>query len=109
MNSDEFTRAMNKATATSTSMQQQLGEVIGRYLTSLNLPSRSEMTNIGERLQAIETEPAPNDRAAREACGRKFDYALRRAAAHQAAAGTTDGKRFVSAASATSADPRARG
>jgi hypothetical protein len=29
--------------------------VIGRYLTSLNLPSRSEMTNIGERLQAIET------------------------------------------------------
>jgi hypothetical protein len=55
MNSDEFTRAMNKATTTSTSAQQQLGEVIGRYLTSLNLPSRSEMTNIGERLQAIET------------------------------------------------------
>jgi hypothetical protein len=55
MNSDEFSRAMNKATATSTTMQQQLGELIGRYLTTLNLPSRSEMVNIGERLQAIET------------------------------------------------------
>jgi hypothetical protein len=55
MNSEEFSRAMNKATTTSTAMQQQLGELIGRYLTTLNLPSRSEMVNIGERLQAIET------------------------------------------------------
>ncbi|GAC1330894.1 MAG: hypothetical protein NVSMB26_08710 [Beijerinckiaceae bacterium] len=55
MNSDAFTRTMNKATASSASMQQQLGELIGRYLTTLNLPSRSEMTNIGERLQSIET------------------------------------------------------
>jgi hypothetical protein len=55
MNSDEFSRAMNKATTTSTAMQQQLGELIGRYLTTLNLPSRAEMVNIGERLQAIET------------------------------------------------------
>jgi hypothetical protein len=55
MNSDEFSRAMNKATTTSTTMQQQLGELIGRYLTTLNLPSRAEMVNIGERLQAIET------------------------------------------------------
>jgi hypothetical protein len=55
MNSEEFSRAMNKATATSTTMQQQLGELIGRYLATLNLPSRSEMVNIGERLQAIET------------------------------------------------------
>jgi SMC interacting uncharacterized protein involved in chromosome segregation len=55
MNSEEFSRAMNKATATSTTMQQQLAELIGRYLTTLNLPSRTEMVNIGERLQVIET------------------------------------------------------
>jgi hypothetical protein len=55
MNSEEFSRAMNKATTASTVMQQQLGELIGRYLTTLNLPSRAEMMNIGERLQAIET------------------------------------------------------
>jgi predicted RNA-binding protein with EMAP domain len=55
MNSDEFSQAMNKATIASTTMQQQLGELIGRYLMTLNLPSRSEMMNIGERLQAIET------------------------------------------------------
>jgi hypothetical protein len=55
MNSDEFSQAMNKATTASTTMQQQLGELIGRYLLTLNLPSRSEMMNIAERLQAIET------------------------------------------------------
>jgi hypothetical protein len=55
MNSEEFTRAMNKATTASTTMQQQLGELIGRYLSSLNLPTRTEMVGIGERLQAIET------------------------------------------------------
>ena len=55
MNSEEFSRAMNKATTASTVMQQQLGELIGRYLMTLNLPSRAEMMNIGERLQAIET------------------------------------------------------
>jgi predicted RNA-binding protein with EMAP domain len=55
MNSDEFSQAMNKATTASTTMQQQLGELIGRYLMTLNLPSRSEMMNIAERLQAIET------------------------------------------------------
>jgi hypothetical protein len=55
MNSEEFSRAMNKATTASTVMQQQLGELIGRYLMTLNLPSRAEMVNIGERLQAIET------------------------------------------------------
>jgi hypothetical protein len=55
MNSEEFSRAMNNATTTSTTMQHQLGELIGRYLTSLNLPSRAEIVSIGERLQAIET------------------------------------------------------
>lgn len=55
MNSDEFARVMNQATTTTTTMQQQLGELIGRYLSSLNLPTRTEMSNIGERLQAIET------------------------------------------------------
>src|SRR3954471_13728778 len=55
MNSDEFSQAMNKATTASTSMQQQLAELIGRYLMPPTLPSRSEMMNIAERLQAIET------------------------------------------------------
>ncbi len=55
MNSEEFARAMNKATTTSTTMQQQLGELIGRYLMTLNLPTRSEMTSINDRLQTIET------------------------------------------------------
>src|ERR1700694_4429135 len=54
MGSDEFSKAINQAMSLSAGMQSSLGEVMGRYLASLNLPSRAEMTSIGERLQAIE-------------------------------------------------------
>ena len=54
MKSEEFARTMNKTTTTSATMQHQLGELTGRYLTMLNLPSRTEIANISERLQTIE-------------------------------------------------------
>jgi hypothetical protein len=54
MGSDEFSRSINQAMSLSAGMQTSLGELMGRYLASLNLPSRAEMTSIGERLQAIE-------------------------------------------------------
>jgi hypothetical protein len=54
MGSDEFSKSINRAMSLSAGMQNSLGEVMGRYLASLNLPSRAEMTSIGERLQAIE-------------------------------------------------------
>jgi len=55
MKSDEFAQTMNRATTTSATMQHQLGELTGRYLKMLNIPSRSEIADIGERLQTIET------------------------------------------------------
>src|SRR3954454_8638263 len=75
MNSDEFSRAMNKATTTSTTMQQQLGGLIGRYLATLNLPSRAEMMNIGERLQAIETSLRWMSRKLENFWGRYCEFA----------------------------------
>jgi hypothetical protein len=54
MGSDEFSKSINQAMSLSAGMQSSLGELVGRYLASLNLPSRTEMTSIGERLQAIE-------------------------------------------------------
>ena len=55
MGSAEFSRAMNQATSGSIGLQQSLGDLIGKYLTALNLPSRAEMVSIGERLAAMET------------------------------------------------------
>jgi poly(hydroxyalkanoate) synthase III subunit E len=54
MGSAEFSRVMNQATSGSLGLQQSLGDLIGKYLTALNLPSRAEMVSIGERLTAIE-------------------------------------------------------
>ncbi len=54
MGSDEFSKSINQAMSLSAGMQSSLGELMGRYLASLNLPSRAEMTGIAERLQAIE-------------------------------------------------------
>ena len=54
MGSDEFSKAVNQAMGLSAGMQSSLSEAMGRYLASLNLPSRTEMAGIGERLNAIE-------------------------------------------------------
>jgi hypothetical protein len=54
MGSDEFSKAINQAVGLSAGMQSSLSEAMGRYLASLNLPSRAEMAGIGERLHAIE-------------------------------------------------------
>ena len=54
MGSDEFSKAINQAMGLSAGMQSSLSEAMGRYLASLNLPSRAEMAGIGERLHAIE-------------------------------------------------------
>ena len=54
MGSGEFSRAMNQLTGTSVGAQKALGDVMERYLVGVNLPSRAQMENVGERLQAIE-------------------------------------------------------
>ena len=54
MASPEFSRAMNQAGGATAGAQKQLGELMEKYLVSMNLPSRAQMVGMAERLQSIE-------------------------------------------------------
>src|SRR5947199_5344897 len=54
MASPEFSRVMNQVGSVGAGAQKQLGELMEKYLTSMNLPSRAMMIGLGERLQSIE-------------------------------------------------------
>ncbi len=54
MESPEFSQAMNKAGSVAAGAQKQFGDLMEKYLVSMNLPSRDQMTGIAERLQAME-------------------------------------------------------
>ena len=54
METPEFSQAMNRAGGVAAGAQKQLGELMEKYLLSMNLPSREQMTGIAERLQSIE-------------------------------------------------------
>ena len=54
MESPEFSQAMNRAGGVAAGAQKQFGELMEKYLVSMNLPSREQMTGMAERLQAIE-------------------------------------------------------
>src|ERR1044072_1311593 len=52
--SPEFSRVMNQVGAVTAGAQKQLGELMEKYLVSMNLPSRAQMVGMAERIQAIE-------------------------------------------------------
>jgi len=54
MASEEFSRSTNQAMGLSLKMQQAMGSAMATYLATLNLPSRADITALGERLQSIE-------------------------------------------------------
>ncbi|MCP3471241.1 hypothetical protein NLM33_12970 [Bradyrhizobium sp. CCGUVB1N3] len=54
METPEFSQAMNRAGGVAAGAQKQFGDVMEKYLLSMNLPSREQMTGIAERLQSIE-------------------------------------------------------
>lgn len=54
MASDEFNRSMHGGLGVSLTAQKAFGDALGRVLTSLNLPTRNEITALGDRLQSIE-------------------------------------------------------
>lgn len=56
MTSPEFSRAMNQAGGVAAGAQKQFADMMEKYLVSMNLPSRAQMINMGERLQAIEAQ-----------------------------------------------------
>ena len=54
MSSPEFSRVMNQVGGAAAGAQKQLGELMEKYLVGMNLPSRSQMVGMAERLQSIE-------------------------------------------------------
>jgi hypothetical protein len=58
MTSPEFSQAMNRAGGITAGAQKQLGEFMEKYLLNMNLPSRTQVVGLAERLQSIETQLA---------------------------------------------------
>lgn len=56
MANEQFSRLMHGVSSTAAGARAGLGEAMERYLATLNLPSRADITGIGERLQAIEAQ-----------------------------------------------------
>lgn len=54
MQSPEFSKVMNQVGGVTAGAQKQLGEMMEKYLVSMNLPSRAQMVGMAERLQSIE-------------------------------------------------------
>ena len=54
MASPEFSKVVNQVGGATAGAQKQLGELMERYLLTMNLPSRAQMVGMAERLQSIE-------------------------------------------------------
>ena len=54
MASPEFCKVVNQVGGVAAGAQKQLGELMEKYLVSMNLPSRAQMVGMAERLQSIE-------------------------------------------------------
>ncbi len=55
MASDEFSGSMNQAMAFALRMQKNVAETMAGSLTTMNLPNRSDIERLGERLQSLES------------------------------------------------------
>jgi hypothetical protein len=54
LTSPQFSKAMNQAGGVTAGAHKQLGELMEKYFISMNMPSRSQMVGVAERLQTIE-------------------------------------------------------
>ncbi len=54
MASPEFSKVVNQVGGASAGAQKQVGDLMEKYLVSMNLPSRAQMVGMAERLQSIE-------------------------------------------------------
>jgi hypothetical protein len=54
MGSDEFSRAMHQITSLSLRMQQTAGEAMSKSLQAMNLPTRTDLITLSERVARIE-------------------------------------------------------
>ena len=58
MATEEFSRSMGQFMDVYLNMQKSMNEGMSRYFAALNVPSRSDVLNLGERLSTIERQLA---------------------------------------------------
>ncbi|HWX57958.1 hypothetical protein [Bradyrhizobium sp.] len=56
MASPEFSKTMNQASGATAGAQRQFGELMEKYLLSMNMPSRAQMVDMAARMQGIEAQ-----------------------------------------------------
>lgn len=54
MATDQFSQSMGQMMDLYLNFQKNVSEVMGRYFTMLNLPTRTDILSLGDRLQEIE-------------------------------------------------------
>ncbi|MGH2608895.1 MAG: poly(R)-hydroxyalkanoic acid synthase subunit PhaE, partial [Tepidiformaceae bacterium] len=54
MATDEFSQTMGKFMDVYLNMQKSMSEAMGRYLTAMNIPTRTDVLALGDRLAAVE-------------------------------------------------------
>lgn len=54
MSTDEFSQSMGRMMDVYLNVQKQMNEVMGRFLQTVNLPTRDDILAVGERLSQIE-------------------------------------------------------
>ena len=54
MSTDEFSQSMGRFMDIYLNMQRSMNEVMGRYLSAFNVPTRTDVLTLGDRLSAIE-------------------------------------------------------
>src|ERR1700693_5821819 len=54
MPSPEFSKVVNQVGGTAAGAQKPLGDLMEKYLVSMNLPSRAQMVSMAERLPSVE-------------------------------------------------------
>jgi polyhydroxyalkanoic acid synthase PhaR subunit len=54
MGTEQYTQQMSRMMDTYLGMQKSFGEVMGRYLTTMNVATRTDVLSLGDRLAAIE-------------------------------------------------------
>ena len=56
MGSEQFSKTAHQLTGASVGAQKTMGDMMEKYLVSMNMPSRAQMANMGERMQSIEAQ-----------------------------------------------------
>ncbi len=56
MGSEQFSKTAHQLTGATVGAQKTMGDMMEKYLVSMNMPSRAQMVSMGERLQTIEAQ-----------------------------------------------------